>query len=206
MDKQNNMSNKRVKISPNFSLQEWKNLNLDDNNSEDWNKAIAIFQDRIEGRYLKQIDVLVDRIFAGFAIMSLTCLLIEMLEQFYEGKKKTEPREGNIMFHNFFQRSAEFKIFFDDQENKTSVFYSQIRCGLAHQGQTQKKSLIHIRGNSMLEWINPQNYEDGISIQRKLFVEEVKNIYNNYVEEIKNKDSRYRQNLRIKMDFIANQE
>lgn len=184
---------------------DWTDLDLSKNNIENWNKAIEIFKDRIEGRYFKQIEVLdknKDRnigLFSGFAIMSLTCLLIETIEQFWTGnietstKSKTGKKENclsrilnsskievsndALTFFNFFQRSDKLKSFFDTTE-KANVFYTKIRCGLLHQGQTKGKSLIHIRKTEpMLKWIDENKVSEGISINRRLFVIEVRVVF-----------------------------
>lgn len=81
-----------VNISPRYSRDDYHILNLSAQSSEsDWEKAIDIFKDRIQGRYFDQIDLLSCDINAnGFAIMALTCLLIEALYQFENGLKETK--------------------------------------------------------------------------------------------------------------------
>ncbi len=185
--------NKGIKISPKFYQKDWRDLKLNSNIDEDWNKAIEIFKDRMEGRFIKQIEVL-DRnpnreigLYAGFSIMPLICLFIETLEQFWTGNietkrygqqnkcrflpkwinNKSKPAIANDAkaFYSFFQRNTEFANFFDTEE-KADVFYRKIRCGLLHQGQTKGKSLIHIRNTEpMLQWINSYDYNEGISIR-----------------------------------------
>jgi hypothetical protein len=87
-----------IKISPRFYQQDWRELDLSKNNPSQWNKAIEIFKGRIEGRYFKQIKILdknPDRViglFSGFAILSLACLLIETLEQFWTGNIATSRK------------------------------------------------------------------------------------------------------------------
>ena len=229
------MENNGIKISPKFYQKDWLDLDLSKNSKENWDKAIEIFKDRIEGRYFKQIQALDNnqdisiRLFSGFAIMSLTCLLVETLEQFWTGnittsrknkqntkskksffslfcsKKETFISNDAIVFHTFFQRSSELKIFFDTVE-KSNVFYTKIRCGLLHQGQTKGKSLIHIKKNEpMLKWINENNIEEGISIHRRLFVKEIYKIYENYIDELKkpNNQNFRRKTLGKKMKYIA---
>lgn len=229
------MENKGIKISPKFSQKDWLDLDLSKNSKENWDKAIEIFKDRIEGRYFKQIEALDNnqnisiRLFSGFAIMSLTCLLVETLEQFWTGnimtsrknkqnnkskksifsifnfKKETFISNDAIVFHTFFQRSPELKKFFDTVE-KSNIFYTKIRCGLLHQGQTKGKSLIHIKKNEpMLRWINESNIEEGISIHRRLFVKEIYKIYEDYIDELKkpNNQNFRRKTLGKKMKHIA---
>lgn len=229
------MENKGIKISPNFTQKDWLDLDLSKNTKENWDKAIDIFKDRIEGRYFKQIEALDNnqnisiRLFSGFAIMSLTCLLIETLEQFWTGnittsrknkqnikskknifslfysKNETFISNDAIVFHTFFQRSSELKIFFNTVE-KSNIFYTKIRCGLLHQGQTKGKSLIHIKKNEpILKWINENNIDEGVSIHRRLFVKEIYKIYEDYIDELKkpNNQNFRRKTLGKKMKYIA---
>lgn len=229
------VENNNIKISPKFTQKDWLNLDLSNNSKENWEKAIEIFKDRIEGRYFKQIEALDNnqntsiRLFSGFAIMSLTCLLVETLEQFWTGnvatsrknKQDTKSKKGffslfsskkqkyisndAIVFHTFFQRSSELKKFFDTVE-KSNVFYTKIRCGLLHQGQTKGKSLIHIKKNeAILKWINENNIEDGISIHRRLFVKEIYKIYEDYIDELKKPSNQNfrRKTLFKKMKYIV---
>jgi len=230
------IKDKGIKISPTFFQKDWTDLDLSKNNLEDWKKAIEIFKDRIEGRYFKQIDVLDknrDRsigLFSGFAIMSLTCLLIETIEQFWTGNiqssrkgktgemencftklfnsTKNEISNDALTFFNFFQRSGNFKSFFDTPE-KANIFYTKIRCGLLHQGQTKGKSLIHIRASEpMLNWIDQENISEGISVQRRLFVKEVRVVYEKYISELENPNNLNfrRQTLEKKMKYIVQQK
>jgi hypothetical protein len=206
-------------ISPNFYKRDWENLDLNSNNLVNWKKAIDIFKDRIEGRYFRQIEVLdnnLDRkigVFSGFAIMSLACLLIESLEQFCSGNKQTIRGRGNddinndaIAFFDFFKRSDEFETFFDTEE-KANVFYTDFRCGLLHQGHTKNKSLIHIRCEPMLQWIDNENPKEGISIQRRKFLLETKKVYDGFVSKLENNDLNYRKkHLLKKMQYIVDQK
>jgi hypothetical protein len=186
-------------------------LLLVNRDSPDWDIAIKIFKDRMEGRFLKHIELLNKNpnrkigIFAGFAIMSLDCLFIETLEQFCKGKIRTGQGMDEKAFFDFFQRSPKFKMFFNTQ-TKAIIFYQQIRCGLLHQAQTKRKSTIHIRNEEMLQWVNPQKIEEGLKIQRILFHDEVVDIYNSYVHKLEDKRNlNLRRKLKRKMNFIVNQ-
>lgn len=228
-------TNKGIKISPKYYQKDWNVLDLSKKNSNDWNTAIEIFKDRIEGRYFKQIKALDENkdrkigLYSGFAIMSLTCLLIETIEQFWTGNiqtsrkkltthktnclinllrtKKSRITNDAVAYFSFFQRSEELKLFFDSEE-KANVFYNKIRCGLLHQGQTKGKSLIHIRQNEpMLKWINENSLDEGLSIQRRLFLKEVREVYEKYVAELENPNNLNfrKQTLGKKMKFIVEQ-
>lgn len=225
------MNKNGIKISPNYRQQHWRNLELNKNDKDSWDKAIKIFQDRMEGRFIKQIEVLdknPDReigLYAGFAIMPLICLFIETIEQFWTGnietkrqstqKKRfriTKPCNSKISndskaFYSFFQRSEELKKFFDSEE-KADVFYRKIRCGLLHQGQTKGKSLIHVRKDEpILSWIDSDNIESGVSINRHKFFDEVYNVYKLYVQKLMENDLNFKKKtLMKKMNYIVDQK
>jgi hypothetical protein len=202
---------KGIKISPKYYQKDWNDLQLQTRNSPDWITAIKIFEDRIGGRFLKQIDLLDKNpkrnigVFAGFAIMALDCLLIETLEQFYKGKLRTGQGMDEKVFFDFFQRSSNFNSFFNTQA-KATIFYRQIRCGLLHQAQTKKRSTIHIRSEKMLQWVNPECPADGIKIQRRLFHKEVVEIYTSYINKLKHINQlNLKRKFRRKMNHVVNQ-
>ena len=200
------------KISPNYSASKWNALELSKKDSIGWSLAIDIFEDRISGRFLKQIDELTSnqdknvRAFSCFVIIAIDCLLIETLEQFYLGVKRTGKDKDVQMFHNFFQRSNELKQFFDTLE-KSKIFYNQIRCGILHQAQTKKQSTINIKnGTPSLSWVDINDNQKGISINRNKFHKAVKAVFIQYVSDLrKGKDFNLRQKMQRKMNFIATQ-
>lgn len=220
---------KGIRISPKYRQSDWTDLDLNSKNKNDWNIAVSIFKDRFDGRYFNQIEALESakednvRMFSGFTIMSIACLLIETLEQFYNGSintsrkittdtktnalKDTKVSNDAYAFHSFFQRSEKFKIFFDTPI-KSNVFYKTIRCGLLHNGQTKRKSTIHIRKNEpILKWVNEEDIEEGIFINRKKFLAEVKIIYSEYIKKLNELDLNYNKKYFLKkMNIIASQQ
>lgn len=222
--------NKGIKISPKYYQKDWTNLNLNSNDKLNWDKAIEIFIDRIDGRYFTQIDILEkNNAHSGFVIMSLCCLLIETLEQFWKGniqnsyiknkytskksvfnflfKKKSEKISNDaLIYHEFFQRSENLSNFFDTTQ-KSNIFYSKIRCGLLHQGQTKGQSLIRAKNTEpLLKWINESDINQGLIINRKKFVKEIKLVFNKYIEELRtNPEINFKKKtLKRKMDYIVN--
>ena len=73
-----------MRISPNYTCEDWQKLPFPA--EEAWHKAVDIFKDRYRGRFLEPISRIEGYTYAGFAIMALDCLLIETLQQFYEGE------------------------------------------------------------------------------------------------------------------------
>jgi len=200
------------KLSPRYYASKWKALNLSKNNSADWNIAIDILEDRITGRFFKQIQTLRENVdwrvweFSGFVIVAIDCLLIETLEQFYRGVKRTGKDQDVQVFHDFFQRSKELSLFFDSID-KTRVFYSHIRCGILHQAQTKKKSRIQMRPSTpLVSWIDPRDHQQGILLNRNKFHTAVVHVFNDYLRQLrKGKDFNLRVKMKRKMDFIAAQ-
>lgn len=131
-----------VNISPRYKKEDYLCLNLSEQSSDrDWNKAIDILKDRIEGRYFNQIDLLSHDINAnGFTIMALNCLLIEALYQFKEGKKQTG--NNKVEYSTFLTQAfpGEFNT-----KHLAQRFYSDIRCGILHSAQTYNESRLSDR-------------------------------------------------------------
>lgn len=133
-----------VNISPNYNKDSYLNLNLTLQSSEsDWNTAIAILKDRIEGRYINQIDLLLNDVNAnGFTIMALNCLLIETLYQFKMGKDKTPNRKNKEVYSDFLMQEFPYEF---RTENIANSFYTNIRCGILHSAQTKNESRLSDR-------------------------------------------------------------
>jgi hypothetical protein len=205
------MNTQLLRISPKYTKADWDNLDLN-YGSNDWNTAVDIFEDRMNGRFFNQIKILENNndgnsaLFAGFAIIALDCMLIETLEQFIKGRIRTGQGMDANAFYDFFQRSVKFAAFFDNMP-KAKIFYQQIRCGLLHQAQTKKKSIIHIKNSSnLLEWIDSTKHDDGISINRKLFHREIIEVFQDYCLQLRApKSMRLKANFRRKMNYIVSQ-
>lgn len=72
-----------MRISRTYTVDDWKALTL--TTEADWLRAVAIFKDRLETRYLEHIRELLPRQTSGFVVLALDCALIETLEQFKHG-------------------------------------------------------------------------------------------------------------------------
>ncbi|WP_343319985.1 hypothetical protein [Sphingobacterium multivorum] len=163
----------------------------------------------MNGRYFDQIAVLEkpgasnSNTFSGFAIMAIDCMIIETLQQFYHGIDKTPQSQSIRSFHNFFRRSPKLNSFFTNYP-KSKIFYKQIRCGLLHQAQTKNRSVIHIRKEPVLAWIDDTDFNQGISIQRKHFHQEILSVFKKYCSDLRNPNEiGLRAKFRTKMGFIV---
>lgn len=67
----------------------------------------------------------------GFILMASSCLMIESLYCFQEGRKRT-GEAGGVAFEKFFSNSQFLKVF----SSIGNEFYKNVRCGILHQGET----------------------------------------------------------------------
>lgn len=199
------------KISPNYRASEYLALNLKVDKNENWNTATKIFRDRLEGRFIAPVDAIVNhtaykvREFSGFAILSIDCLIIETLNQFYKGIDETTGKHWKA-FRDFFHSSKHFKKEFPTSKI-CEIFYSHFRCGLLHQAQTKKQSKIRYCEKSMVQLIDPADIEKGLIVDRKLFHDAIKLEIEDYIKVLENPatadDRTLRFNFIKKMGFIT---
>lgn len=140
-----------VNISPNYNKDSYLNLNLTLQSSEaDWNTAVAILKDRIEGRYINQIDLLSNDVNAnGFTIMALNCLLIETLFQFRDGEEET-PRPNSKTYPAFLLKEFSTAFINQKQQKVFIKIFGVASCTLLKQKMnrdylTEKISLLLLK-------------------------------------------------------------
>lgn len=128
-----------IYISPKYKKADFQKLRLSADSDANWDEAVSIFRDRVQGRFLNQIHLLESDIKTnGFAIMALDCLLIETLLQFKFGAETTKPKNIDA-YSNFL--CTEFHDIFDSK-SKARRFYSDVRCGILHSAQTKGKTQL----------------------------------------------------------------
>jgi hypothetical protein len=154
-------------------------------------KIIRLIHHRFSNRYvyhLRNID-------SGFLKMAVSCLMIETIESFRQGKKDTKAKGvGKQMFKNFFE--TEEKLFPGFKDIYADFYYS-IRCGILHQAETSNGWRI-LRRESLLDKCEK-------TINSTKFVNALEKALDNYVENLKSKDfsSKLWKNALLKLDDIC---
>jgi hypothetical protein len=97
--------------------------------SQDQDKIADLINYRFIERYIEPFKN--NRSKHGFSMMAVSCLMIEALFCFRQGRKKTGEK-GCDVFERFFASSAYLKDFV----GFGGEFYSNVRCGILHQGET----------------------------------------------------------------------
>lgn len=199
-----NETEKDIRISPKYKVSHWKNLDFSNNDPRVWEKAVKIFDDRINGRFLSPVKKIEDDSFSGFVVIAIDCLLIETLYQFYNGIDETD-RDHARAFWFFLRNSPHFTPPFSRQ--KAEMFYSHFRCGILHQAQTKKLSEVRIDREKMVEWADVKKPFQGLIIDRKKFHKALCDEIDDYKKKLLNpqtdEDFVLRTKFRDKMSFIA---
>ncbi|MFH0783008.1 MAG: hypothetical protein V2B20_13815 [Pseudomonadota bacterium] len=194
-----------ISISPQYRVVDW--VTARDSNPFDWVLATNIFFDRINGRFLKPIDLISSdktiNEFCGFSTMAIDCLLVETLYQFYNGIDETSGRH-DMAFWKFFRESDFFKTEFI--RRKAFIFYGHFRCGILHQAQTKNKSIIRINRDKMIEYVNPADPSSGLVVDRKRFHKAITDEISSYIDKLKStapENKNIQNNFIKKMNYIC---
>lgn len=169
-------NNNRILISPRFSKDDYLDLHLTQNSSDEiWIQAVSIFDDRLYGRFWQPINILSSNINEnGFAIMALECLLIETLLQFDLGVEVTPP--GNWRNYSQFLKKHLSELF---DKKSSERFYSDIRCGILHSAQTKRGSILTTKTDYVI------NFQDEIlSVSVEGLTNALLDYYKDYKEKI----------------------
>ena len=204
-------SDENVYISPRYRKDDWRQLDLTKRESHDWEMAVNIFLDRINGRFLIPIDRIINypdwkvSEFSGFLVIAIDCLLIETLNQFYRGENETTGYHGDA-FWEFFNRSKFFQKEIDSKR-KAIIFYQHFRCGILHQAQTKNLSRIRINMSSMIQESEKGNFSAGFTIDRNKFHQALIDEINDYAKNLRTpttpNDYDLRSKFLSKMSFIV---
>lgn len=203
-----------MEIALGFTVGDWKKLNLEDPTSKNWEKAIYVFESRINSRFIEPADILIDAHKrdsskkVGFAVLTLDFIVIETIQGFREGhikhtKKNTEGKEYPIsspLIKTFLTDEPSFKLFFKTREYAKDI-YDAVRCNIAHMGQTAAAVRVNIDYDIM---IHRDDDSKIVTINRNLFHKATIDAFERYRDELKDmRKNRLRDNFLKKMNYIC---
>lgn len=119
---------KSVLLTSSYSVADYERMKA----KKDREGIADLIEARFTERYLDPVDnktAWSER--SGFAIMAISCLLVETLESFSRGWPSTD-RRSEAAFCSFFDRWDAFKDF----RGSAREFYRHVRCGILHQAET----------------------------------------------------------------------
>ncbi|NTA19908.1 hypothetical protein [Agrobacterium tumefaciens] len=135
-------------ISPSYTADFWRGLDLnpEDPKQEDWLNAVDVLRDRIDGRFIKPAQTLIEtdkgnkQQSFGFAILALDCLVLETIQGFRDGLPDHNGQSKRL-FIDFLSGWRPFVDCLGEgmlATAKAESFYKQGRCALHHSGATDK--------------------------------------------------------------------
>lgn len=132
----------------------------------------------------------------GFVMMASCCLLIETLASFFKGDDKTPRGSGTQPFETLFKKAIDYNNKLGEFCNEK--FYTNVRCGILHQGETYKEFKIR-RTGELYDKPNSQ-------INATMFANELKAFLKSYIDELKSAkwDGELWDNCRVKLRYIIN--
>jgi hypothetical protein len=152
--------------------------------------------DRLYGRFLHFADKSLEYDYSGFVVLAIDRLLVEALQQFYDGVTDGSGESGKLI--KKFLEGLRFQPYFNTNDAR-QAFYKDIRCGLLHQAETKKKWLIRWKQDAMLRKV-----KDGYIIDVERFHTAMKDSLEDYLKLLCNPQSKtLRENLWTKMDDIC---
>jgi hypothetical protein len=187
------MSSESLRISPNYTVAHWEELQRA--NAAHWPKAVAIVRDRLEGRFLRYADQILPDMHSGFVVLAIDCMLAEAIEQFIEGIEFSNNPSG--VFKRFLGRQR-FRPYFTPEPVRDD-FYDDIRCGLLHQAEAKNQWRVRRDQKRLLTRVGT-----GYIINVFLFHAAIKATFDDYLAQLllpENDDLRAK--LWDKMGFIC---
>lgn len=110
---------------------------------------VSLIRDRFTERYITPIEKIPGKppedFKNGFCTMAISCLMIEALASFWKGRRETPRGEGGRTFTWFFEQSQHATL--ADFKRHGVPFYTNVRCGILHQGETTGGWKIRRTGN-----------------------------------------------------------
>lgn len=156
-------------------------------------KIIDFIYHRLNRRYIQPLLHVQDGYRSGFLIMAASCLLIEALQSFHEGRNNTS-RGSQDAFKAFFKREESFfprvrecfplvdGVNQKGEKIQNCTFYKNVRCGILHQAETTGGYTILRNDSALFE-------KRGKSINADTFLKAVESCLERYIHELRATES-----------------
>lgn len=164
---------KEIYISLRYTKKDYTVLKLNlKSNERNWEKAIEILDDRLNGRFLTPIRTLLekDENTNSFTAMAIECLVIETLYQFEQGIDETKNNTSD--YSTFLLKM----LVSEGIAKKDAIkFYKDIRCGILHSGQTKNNSSLNCDKEKVL---TIENNRMSVNVKKMLLL--IERYFENY--------------------------
>ena len=199
----------KLYISPNYNAKHYLDIGLSlGSPDKNWRKAVAILEDRINGRYLNPIQELIRHspnenkdnnvITNGFAAMALMCLLIETFMQFRNGDTGTP----SLLTKNNYIRFMQECLGYD--RNLANIFYSDIRCGILHSAETKNGSFLIPKKTIKTIDVKTEKGKTTIGVSIPKMLNDLKLYFHKYCNELlDSQNTKCRENFIKKMNSLT---
>jgi hypothetical protein len=178
-------------LSPRYTDAEWKACFA---GKDDWNTAINIVEDRIKGRWLDAVDLLLGERYLGFAILALDCIVLESLWGFMNGKAVPKGHEQQVY------REIFTSVRFGWTAGQTDSFRQFVRNGVIHDAETRKGWLI---ARASPSGVVPQtNPNGGYKLNRTKFHHALTATFNDWIAKLRAGDAASCAKMRDRMNQI----
>ena len=193
-----------MEIASKFDHTKWPAIEakLDDPKAPEWETAVGVVKRRIAERYLDPIDELIkldppeyNKRRFGFTIMAIECLLIETLQQFFDGKPESE--KVGTAFETFLTKTPGFSEYFDIAAAKK--FYNDFRNGILHQAEIKNDSRVWSVNDKVMEQL-----DGAMIVDRTEFHKTMKTVFQTYVTRLLDPaEVKLRDAFREKMRYVS---
>lgn len=195
--------------------------------NENWKTVINIFEKRIETKFfepLKQLKKHGNNEGSGFSMVAIECLLIELFAAFREGKtfnhryskEKNPPTyqygDCQSLYVDFLTKIYPFNSQFSSDLEKikndvnffsASKFYTEVRCGLLHEGKTKGKWTINLKKSDEPKDIFLKKEVNKLKIFRTALLRKIEEYLALYIKDLKKPENEgLRKHFARKMDNL----
>lgn len=153
-----------TEIASNFTVSQYQHAVA----ARDRDAIAAAIRRRFTERYIAPVTTAPRH---GFAIMAISCLMLEALESFIRGWKRS-TRQSEKLFVEFLDRETDFVAF----RGKGIEFYANVRCGILHQVETTAGWRL-LRSGEL--------FDGHRTINAIKFIQALQRVLNRYCDELK---------------------